>query len=280
MAGGITQRPIIFGSSQLLLWISGSWLCGIQFFEKKQRLTAKIGISVKQQIGLRVILGKESQVIKTNLHSKNFATRYNTTKLLHTIYDGYRVPWTQLIQSKFKNKHTHLRKKSADHRRDIKDIGSTSRLTKAENNIRRGNKYILHKTWWNTKWKRNAINRPDFKKKLREGNNRLTHGTETKSGTKNITKKGIRKKGKHTHLVGNDKRGEHDREKEGINRSYCYKRRDSIDDVNIRREKQRKQGKRDNTSEPRHNIPVVPLHRMENDEGGERSACDRMTGRR
>ena len=119
---------------------------GYNFLKKIQRLTTKILITENQETGLRGISGRKSRVTKANSHSKDLATRYTTTKLLHTIYDGYRVPWTYLFKENFKNKLTHLHKIPADYRRNTKDIGGTIRFTNAVNNIRRGNKYILHKT--------------------------------------------------------------------------------------------------------------------------------------
>ena len=77
----------------LVIWDTSFW--------KKQRLTAKIGISENQQFSQRVILGKVGQVTKANSHSKNFATRYNTTNFLSTVYDGFRIPWNRRKHSKY-----------------------------------------------------------------------------------------------------------------------------------------------------------------------------------
>ena len=59
-------------------------------FEKKT-LTAKFGFSDNQQTGLWVFLTKKGRVIKANLHIIYFATRIIRPKVLHTVYDGFRV---------------------------------------------------------------------------------------------------------------------------------------------------------------------------------------------
>ena len=80
-------------------------------------------------------------------------------------------------------------------------------------------------------------------------------------------RKPLEKRGKHIHSVGNDKMGGYDRKKGWKNRSICHSRRDNIAYVNIRREKQAKQGKQENICDLSHNIVVVMLHKMEKDEG-------------
>ena len=115
------------------------------FFLKKTTDRSKIGISEIQQTGLLIKLRKSSRVINLSSHSKHFATRYTTSKNLHTVFDGFRVPWTQFIKSNVEKNLTQSYKKCADHKRTPKGIGSTIKEAKARNKQRRGNIYNWEK---------------------------------------------------------------------------------------------------------------------------------------
>ena len=86
-------------------------------------------------------------------------------------------------------KITHLYKKCADHKRNPKGIGSTIKKANARNKKRRGNIYILEKTWLKTKLLKTITNRLDIDENHKEDSSKHRHGAEIISGKRNIAKK-------------------------------------------------------------------------------------------
>ena len=122
-------------------------------------------------------------------------------------------------------KITHSYKKCADHKRYPKGIGNPIKKAKARNKRRRGNIYILEKTWWKTKWGKPNINRLDIDKNYKEDSSIHRHGAESISGKQNTTKKDIRTGRKHTQYTVIGEKALYVRVKRRCNKNYGHKGR-------------------------------------------------------
>ena len=105
--GGITQRPRHRVNLFSVLWITGLWYNGKEIFEiikplqSKNKFPENLSITfwTKSEEIRRITCRKLTGIISTN--------RYTTTKNLHTVHDGFQIPWTLRFNSDRADKHIH-----------------------------------------------------------------------------------------------------------------------------------------------------------------------------
>ena len=137
---------------------------------------------------------------------------------------------------------------------------------------------MLKKTWWKTKWKRIIINRLDIDKNQEEDSNKHRFGADRIPGKRNTTKKDTRKGGEHTQSTDIGEKGVHVRVKGWSNRRHRHKGRIRTTEGNIGKTTHKEHLTQDNIVDHIHILYTLTLHRMDNDEGGEKECMRQDDG--